>query len=478
MMEPSREEKIRKYEVIQEKKRRILAQKPVYKPNAGQLPVHQDQRRIRIVAAGNGGGKTALGANEAIWWATGYNPLTNTFNKVPATLVVLLDNPVKVEQVWMPELKKWYPIDEDCEVRKNGKPYHNQIVFKNGSQILFMFFDQEDMVFEGIQLDYLLCDEPFPRRIWIALTRGQRKKGTDPKTLIIGTPIGQAWIYNDLWKTAINGDRTDIGLHRFSTEANRDNLKEGYIEDYFGHMTEQERKVRQMGHFAHLEGLALAHMFDRLIHVVKPFPWPRGKPAVLVIDPHMSKPHIATLIGATGDGRIYYIKEMKSKSPPQVFAKELRAFLKGDWRIVDYVIDSLGETPRTGGEGNKSFSQVLRENGVPVRATNFDDKDDADFIQSIQQVLEIPEEVDNFGRKQPKLAIVLGNDGIIDDIESVQWQKYRNHEVFKEKLDISSKDYLACLKYGLKTNISHVAELGYSARMKRSRPSPWSGRRK
>ncbi len=477
MAELTREQKLHKIDLIQEKKRRILAKKSVYRPNEGQMPVHLDPKPIRIVAAANGGGKSTLGVQELLWWATGTNPLTHKMTKVPATIVILLDNPIKVDQVWLPEIRKWYPLDADCELRKNGKPYVNQILFKNGSQVIFMFHDQEDLVFEGIQIDYLICDEPFPRRIWIALTRGARKKNTEPRFLIIGTPIGQAWIYNDLWKKATNGERNDIGLHRFSIEANRQNLADGYIEQFSKNLTEAEKKVRLQGHFAHLEGLALAHLFDRQIHVVPRFPWPKGKPVVLVIDPHQAKPHVAALVGATGDGRIYYIKEMETKSPPRMFAQELKAFLKGDWKVIDYVIDSLGETPGTGGDGNMSFSDKLRQCGIPVRATSFDDKNDEDFIQKIQQVLEIPEEIDNFGRKQAKLAIVEGNSAIIDDIETCQWQKYRQHELFKPKLDISSKDRLACLKYALKTSIAFVADAGQMPRIKHSRPSPWGGRR-
>lgn len=473
----TKEEKLYRIDLINERKRRILSKKPLYKPNEGQLAVHRDKKPIRIVAAANGGGKSTLGVQEMIWAATGYNPILKEYTKVPSTIVVLLDNPIKVDQVWLPEIRKWYPLDEECGLHKNGKPYYNQISFKNGSQVFFMFHDQADLVFEGIQLDFFIPDEPFERGLWIALTRGMRKRGSEPRTLIIGTPIGQAWIYNELWKKAVSGERPDIGLHRFGVEVNRSNLAEGYIEAFSKNLTPAEKKVRLQGHFSHLEGLALAHLFDREKHIVPKFHWPRGKPAVLVIDPHFSKPHVAVLVGATGDGKVYYIKEMETKSAPSVFATELKEFLRGDWRIIDYVIDSLGETPGTGGMGNMSFSDVLRRYGIPVRSTDFDDKNDEDFIQRIQQVLETPEIADNFGRRQPKLAIIAGNDGIIDDIETCQWQKYRQHELFKPKLDISSKDRLACLKYALKTSIAFVSDVGRMPRTKRARPSPWSGTR-
>lgn len=474
----SKEEKLAYLDAIKEKKRRILAKKPTYKPNDGQLPVHMDDKSIRIVAAGNGGGKTTLAVQEAIWWATGYNPITQQFNKVPATIVLLLDSPLKVDKIWLTELRKWYPLDEECELKKNGKPYVNEIIFKNGSTILLMFHEQETIVFEGIQLDYFIADEPFERRIWIALRRGARKKGTKPRFLIIGTPIGQPWLYEEMWKKAEEGERLDIGIHRFNTDVNLSNLADNYKEEFGANLTDQEKLVRFGGMFDHIEGLALAHLFNKKLHVVPAFPWPKGKPAVLVIDPAWNKPHVFCLIGATGDGRIYYIKEGKFKGAAGGLAKVLKEFCIGPWRIVDHVIDSMAETPNTGGSGNKSFSEVLREMGLPVRATSYDDKDDEDFIQNIQQVLEVPEEPDNTGRRTPKLAIIEGNTGLIGNIETVQWQKYRQNETFKNKLEISKKDYLACLKYGLKTNIAYIADVGRMPRIIKPRRSPWSGPRR
>lgn len=469
-------DKIARIEALREKKRRILKAKPTYLPNVGQKEVHIDQKRIRFVASGNGGGKTCLGVQEALWWATGYNPITHQTTKVPATITVILDSPAKVQDIWIQEIAKWYPIEEVL-MKKCGKPHISEIHFTNGSKIQFMFHLQEEMAFEGIQVDYCVFDEPPPRHIFIGLMRGARKKGAKPRFLFIGTPLGQPWLYDEIWKPAEEGIRTDIGLHRFSTEVNEHNLAEGYIEEYSRNLSEKEKRARLFGEFAHLEGLALAHLFDKSTHMVEPFKWPNGKPVVIAIDPHHSKPHHAIMLGATGDGRIYYLKELSSRAAPEAFARELRDWYQG-YKVIDIICDSFGEIPGTGGDGNMSFSDKLRQMGVRLRATSFKDKSDEDFIQRIKQVLETPDEKDNFGRKVPRLAVFEGNPGIVRDIEGVMWQKIRREDSFKEKLEISNRDFLACLKYALKTSIIFMADGLQTPGVKRSGRSPWSGNAK
>lgn len=104
-----------------------------------------------------------------------------------------------------------------------------------------------------------------------------------------------------------------------------------------------------------------------------------------------------------------------------------------------------------------SFIDVLNECGVRARATSFRDKDDERWIEMIQQVLAIPEGSEE---KPPRLSIFKGNRGIVSDIENVQWQKFKNEDIYKPKLDISKKDYLATLKYALATRIGYSGTTG------------------
>lgn len=448
----TREEKLRRLELIQEKKRRIREAASIYKPNQGQLPVHKSGAVLRCVFSGNGAGKTAMAVNEALWFVQGYNPVTKEFTRVPARVIVLLDHPEKVGDVWLPELNKWTNLKEE-QLHKRGKPYISRISFPNGSEILFMFHDQSPLIFESIELDVIIADEPPPRPVYIALRRGARKKGRRARFLMIGTPISAAWMRIEIAEPWARGELPETECFTFGTSVNESNLADGYIEEFSRILSEKERRIRLEGEFFDLEGLALAHLFAEQTHVVEPFPWDNAWPCVVAIDPHTSKPHHAVLLGTDPEGNLFYIKEIKAKKVAREFASDLKELMRG-FRVIDIVSDCLGSAEYTGGEGFKSFIQVLKDESIQVRATTWDDKNDEDFIQRIQDVLAVPLEPNNFGDCIPKLRVMRGNPGIVSDFQNVQWVKHRNLDEYKPKLDITNKDYLSCLKYALATNLT------------------------
>lgn len=444
----SHKEKLALIDVIDEMARREREKPDNFAPNSGQLDVIKSTKKVRAVFAGNGGGKTALGVNEAIWAATGYNPVTKKHTRVPTRGVVVLDRPEKVADVWMPEILKWYQLKPD-QLHKRGKPYYNHVTFDNGSEILFMFHDQDPMAFESLEVDWVIFDEPCPRHIFISLFRGGRKKDSTPWFLIIGTPIAAAWLRKEIYEPWAKGEREDIECFRYGTEANRENLKEGYIESFTEVLSDREKRIRLHGEFFDLEGLALAHLFDRHTHLLPDdFYFNPSWPCVIAIDPHPRKAHTALLLGVSPDDKLFALKELSSRAVPSQFARDLKAWYQG-YRVVDIVCDSLGSSELTGGSGNLSFIQVLKDNGVRARATTFDEKRDEAWIQNIQEVLSLPLEPDNFGRREPRIKVHRSCKGLLSDIETVEWAKYRNLEEFKPKLAIESKDHLSCLKYAL-----------------------------
>jgi len=448
----SREQKLELIKLLEEKKRLKKLNRPSYTPNAGQAEVHKSKALQRFVFSGNGAGKSTLLVHEMMWAAQGYNPITEEYTPVPAKIYVVLDLPKKIDEVILPELKKWFLIDEK-QLEKQGKPYVSRITFKNGSFISFLFHEMSDLAAEGIECDWAIFDEPCPRHLYIALRRGGRTKGRPGRILFCGTPLAAPWLRKEIYEPWAKGELENVECFRFFTEVNKDNLREGYIEDFSKSLTEKEKAVRLRGDFFDLDGNAFGDVLQPDVHFVEDFDWNPEWPVVVAIDPHQSKPHHAVMVGVNPENHAFALKELKLRGPAAQFARNLHDWMDG-YRVIDIVCDSLGNTPQTGGEGFLSFIQVLRKEGIMVRATTYDEKSEEDWIDRIKTALAVSKETDNFGQRVPKLRVFRSCRGLRQDLETVQWLKVKNEDTYKPKLDISNKDFLACLKYALATNLT------------------------
>lgn len=446
----SREEKLALLESLEERERRAKLALSSYKPNEGQKQVHASQKKIRLVISGNGAGKTTLGVHEAFWAASGFNPISQKHAAVPRRVVVVLDKPDKVDLKWLPEIRKWFDLSK-LHLTKNGKPYINLVTFPNGSEIRFMFHEQEELSFESMEVDDVIFDEPPPRKIYIALLRGMRNVDKQARVLIIGTPITGNWLRKEIYEPWAEGELPDTECFRFSTRVNEANMPPGYVDWYSSKLSEKERSIRIDGQFFDLDGLALAHLLNRSKHILTrdKYEWNDRYSCVVAIDPHPNKPITALIVGADEYGPVV-LKELRMKMEPRDFARYLKKWYKG-YRVVDIVVDSLGSGQMTGGEGFTSFIQVLNNEGVRARATTYEDKNDTDWISRIQDALYIDKENP---AAVPKLRIMEDCRGLINDVETVEWVRYKNIDEFKPTLGIENKDLLACLKYALASNIN------------------------
>jgi hypothetical protein len=467
----SREEKLALLDEIEEKEKRDKRKRSAYVPNSLQQKVHASLRRIRLVTSANGVGKTCLGVQEAYSTATlGAHPLRLEAGgaklPVPNKGAIVLDAPDKVDR-WLEEFNKWYDTSE-WQFLKHGKPYITEIQLPNGSNFVFLFHLQEPMAFESFECDYAIMDEPPPRHAFVGLQRALRRSDYS-WSLIVGTPLAQAWMKKDLYDPCMKGERDDIEVFKAGILVNEANLGKNYITNFSKDLTEHEKRVRLHGDFAHLEGLALAEYWKPEHHLVEPFDWPRQWPCVVAIDFHPAKPCTAVLLGVNKLDEFYILKTFKSKSPPRVFAEELREWYAG-YKLQDIVCDSLGSTPKTGGIDNMSFIEVLNKNRVPVRPTSFKEKKEDVWVKNIQDLLVVRET--KLGPR-PGLYIFSSCREIINEVESVQWSRNRHGEEMRGSLDIGNKDLLSCLKYALASPpmLSRIAEVY-------SRPKPSYASRK
>jgi hypothetical protein len=451
--ELSRDEKIARLLALKELKRRQLAAKPRFEPHAGQRRVISSQALERYLFCGNGYGKSTILVNEVHWAATGFNPITGEKTPVPAKIVLLLDSPEKIED-FITEYRKWNKLEPE-QLHKRGKPHVSFIDYDTGSTVTVISHQVEPLKLEGSQWTHIFMDEPPPKPVFTALFRGGRIKGRPCRVLLAGTPITAAWLRTDVYEPWARGETPLVECFTGNTEENRSNLETGYIERFAAKLSEQEKKVRLQGAFHDLEGLALSHLFREDTHVIQPadLNWDLSWPCVVAIDPHPSKKHRAVLVGADRDNRLVVLKEIARKETPRQFARTLKQWY-AEYRICDIICDSLGSADMTGGEGFKSFIQVLNEEGVRARATSYKEKEDEAFISRIQDALLLPEEPDSFNQRVPKLRVVSTCTETISDIRNVQWARDRGVAgENKPKLEISNRDMLACVKYALATNL-------------------------
>jgi len=450
----SKEEKLALLDAVEEKKRRKRAARMVYKPNEGQLRMHLSNARIRFNLSGNAAGKSTAAIQEAVWTCQGYNPVLDKYTRVPANVVIVLDSPLKVRDIYLGRngIRKWFDIKEE-QLHKDGKPQISRISFDNGSQITFMSQEMDELMFEGIEVDLAIADEPVPRNIFISLLRGGRTKGHEARFLMIGTPIGakSTWV-RELHQEWERGGHPEVDFFKMSSHVNKDNLQEGFLENFEHHLTERERESRIEGGFFSAHGLALGGLFDRKKHVVPASALPADHiewPGVIAIDPHTAKDLHACLMLAGPNGQLVYVAEYKQKALSRDFAKWLKANWLVQYNVCDVVCDNFGSAQYTGGEAFASFIEVCNREGVRVRPTSYDEKKDEEFLTRLQEAL--------YDRPVggPKLKIVAGNNLIIHDCENVAWKPLKGTEDFQPKLEISNRDALACLKYALAAGLTY-----------------------
>ncbi len=453
----TREQKLELIAALEEKKRRELLKKPIYVPNKGQLQFHKSPSANRFNLSGNSAGKSTALVNELAWILQGYNPILDIHYKAGKRVAVVLDNTRKVEEVILAEFRKWHDLP-DAWVKKEGKPTVSKLV-NDRVEISFYSVESSPSLFEGTTLSDVYVDEPIPKYLYIALMRSLRSKQHPGRFTFVGTPISAPWLRTDIYEPWVKGELPNTEVLRWSTYDNIQNLNKDGVDSFARALSPEEKKTRLEGAFFDADAQALAHLWKRDIHIVKQqdLDWKKEWPCVVGLDPHYSKPHIAVLVGATPSNKQIVLKELSLKLTAREFAYALIEFIEG-YRVIDIVCDSLGSAEMTGNEGFNSFidvlNQELRAKGKPgVRATTYADKSHEAAIDRLQTGLLVPTVKDNFGMAIPKLRVMENCRGLIDNIETVGWQKNRLTGEIKPKLDTSTKDYLSALCYALAANV-------------------------
>ena len=332
--------------------------------------------KIRIISGSNRLGKSDGGINEDVAHALGFRPwLAETDPdykvdiRIPNKGLICGESfQVQVQNTILPKLlgdplkskPGAVPTTELAAVRKNPQGIVTYIRFKNGSEIFLQSYDQELTLFESSDFDWAHFDEPPPRAIWVAVSRGLTDRN-GPCWLTM-TPISEPWIYDELYSRkdvfVIYGDIEDnlgFGLSR-----------EG-IDNFASKIRDEEKEARLHGKFFHLSGLVYKS-YGPLHRIPRERLFKNGvSPAwslFMHIDCHPKKPHRSVWMAIAPDQRKYVVGALQNEDYGNLikpFCEAMRVYemtvLKYPRSRIERLIDPLAGTPNPIREGYSMWDE-------------------------------------------------------------------------------------------------------------------------
>ena len=332
-----------------------------YRPHRKQEWFHSlGSVKFRYVRTGNRFGKSDMGAAEDVAFAIGERLWLperdpNRFIGIPTHStkgLLICSDWQKAEEIFTSEapgtsqgkLFKFIPKDRLVKIDRNhgGKIY--KITVKNrweGNSTIYIdtvaAFKQNEQKSESSAWDWIHVDEPIPKEMWTAVSRGLIDR--NGSAWFACTPIMYPWI-NRFFLPQVRQKLNPDEIHRNGTTkavivgSSRDNpytSREG-LDSFFSGLTEAERLAREEGLPLEQTG-TIYEVPDELLYDTAPPGWegpqtpPKDWTLHVSLDPHPQTPH-AALIGATGPGGItYFFEEIWEAGDIPTLADELHRIL-------------------------------------------------------------------------------------------------------------------------------------------------------
>ena len=252
-----------------------------YKPYPKQEEFHKDPSRIRLFIGSNRSGKSTAGVVEDLWYATGTHPHRPVATPTKGWICGP-DFPTWARTVMIPKLKALIPKAAVAKISKNHEGVETSWELTNGTTLEIKAYTQDPMSFESADIDWAHFDEPPPKGVFDAATRGLVDRN-GPIWLTM-TPISEPWVYRDLWCKA---KLKEPGFAAFqATIYDNPYLSPEGILAFEKTVSKDYAGARLLGQFRQLQGRVFKP-FDREVHVLDGF-WPQpGWPIYRGMDPHV-----------------------------------------------------------------------------------------------------------------------------------------------------------------------------------------------
>jgi len=421
-----------------------------YVPNPIQQKAHQSKARTICFVAGNRAGKTTAGAMEVAWHVTkkypDWYPKERRFDR-PVKIRIATDRFFKIDTVIEPKLQAFMPKGEILRIKRSPQGYVTKLTTKDGSFIEFLTMEQDQMAFEGQDLDLFWGDEPVNRAKYIATQRGLVDRGGF--TFLTFTPLVEPWMKEEIVDRAdgkeIDVFTADIRDNKFDTLGNTI-LKEEDIKRWEDTLTEEEKETRLHGRFFHLRGMVYKEFSD--VHLIDKFKYEEGYPVICVLDPHDRQPHwvIWAMVDRIDDIFVMYESQIHC-STKELAARIMATERYFSWNMVKRLIDpNFGRRPSTFGSNINLIDELANYNCRFIEAN--DDKDNGHM--KVKDMLHYSKDRPLDINNKPKLYFVRDMvPKTIHSMRNLQHDEWKGSQDKDPKEEIKQKDTHGadCVRY-------------------------------
>lgn len=376
-----------------------------YQPHAKQDEFHAAGNvKRRYVRTGNRFGKSTMGGAEDCAWAIGERPWYPKGDPrrsvgIPKHstkgLIIVADwdkaheiftNPVKGQG--QGKLFKFLPKDSIVRMSRNNAGVISEITVKSiwGGESTILLdtvksFASNPMGQESSDWDWIHVDEPCPKDMWVANSRGLIDR--NGSAWFTCTPINHPWI-NDMFVPR-DVFRLQDGMtirkdeyHMMIVGSSYDNPHnaEEALKMFENDLTEEQRQCRIQGIPLALSGLVYKefHPSDSLYRGT-PSGWknpmcpPDNYTIRLAIDPHPQVPHAVLFAATSPEGQTFFFAEIFRKLSAVQLCEAINEIV-GLRHVQIYLCDPAAYVPSN--IDQSVMADVLIENGVFVEKASKD----------------------------------------------------------------------------------------------------------
>jgi hypothetical protein len=388
-----------------------------YRPHPKQEVFHKAHwAKLRYLRTGNRFGKSTAGTAEDCAWALGERPWISVDDperhaglpKRSTKGLIIVADWDKAREIYtsqepgeaMGKLFKFLPKSSIQGIHKNQAGEIDCVMVKSvwgGTSYIYIdtvkSFKANPMGQESGHWDWIHVDEPCPKAMWIANSRGLIDN--DGSAWFTCTPITEQWI-NELFvpRTRLRDEFPDgtefPGKKWIMTGSSHDNitLTKEAIQRFADQLTPEEREARINGRPKTMQGVVYSQ-FDTERHVYHELPkgWedfdspPEDYTIRVAIDPHPKTPHAVLFAATAPTGQTFFYKEYFQHVMMDDLVDVVLSMLKG--RAPQMIMldrSAFNQDPITGACWADSFYQ----RGIPVVPAS---KELSHGIQAVQNAL-------------------------------------------------------------------------------------------